>query len=161
MRFRSATIGSFLTLLLLAGCNSEQPPTVAQDITFRGDGLLDFVRADSTVITRIAIELAETDSSQARGLMDRRSLPERGGMLFVNDTVEPRSFWMRSTPLPLDIMFIDAENRVVNIVARTTPYSDDRINSEGPAQHILEVRAGFTERFGIVPGTEIRWRRSE
>ena len=93
--------------------------------------------------------------------MERRSLPDRGGMLFFNETVDARSFWMRNTPLSLDILFIGTDGRVVNIVPRTTPYSDAHINSEGAVQHVLEVRAGFTERHGIEPGTLIKWRRTQ
>lgn len=161
MRFRSATLGALIALGVLAGCAGDSEPTVPQDIAFRGDGVLDFLRPDSTVITRIAIEIADTDSSQIRGLMDRRTLPERGGMLFYYETEEARSFWMRSTPLPLDIMFIGTDGRIVNVVPRTVPYSDERINSDGPVQHVLEVRAGFTERHGIGPGTIVHWRRTE
>jgi uncharacterized protein len=143
----------------MTGCGSE-PPTVPAEIAFRGDGLLDFIRPDSTVIVRIAIEIADSDSSQIRGLMDRRSLPDRGGMLFYYDSVEERSFWMRSTPLPLDIMFIGEDDRIVNVVERTVPYSDARINSVGPVAHVLEVRAGFAKRYGIESGTRIHWRRA-
>lgn len=161
MRFRGAALGALIGLAALSGCASDTEPRVAQDIAFRGDGVLDFLRPDSTVITRIAIEIADTDSAQVRGLMDRRSLPDRGGMLFYYEELAPRSFWMRSTPLPLDIMFIGGDGRIVNVVPRTTPYSDDRIESEGAVQHVLEVRAGFTERNGIGPGTIVRWRRTE
>ncbi|NNE70141.1 MAG: DUF192 domain-containing protein [Rhodothermales bacterium] len=161
MRFRSAALGALILLTGLAGCGGSPEPQIPTDIAFRGDGVLDFLRPDSTVITRIAIEIADTDSAQVRGLMDRRTLPERGGMLFYYETEEARSFWMRSTPLPLDIMFIGTDGRIVNIVPRTTPYSDDRINSEGPVQHVLEVRAGFTERHQIGPGTLVRWRRTD
>lgn len=148
-----------LVLLFVAGCGKDKPAAIPMDIPFRGDGILEFLAPDGSVITRIAIEIAETDSAQIRGLMDRRSLPERGGMLFVYPNEEPRSFWMRSTPLPLDLLFITAGDSVLNVVPRTVPYSDDRIESTGPARHVLEVRAGFTERWGIDPGTRIRWSR--
>ncbi|MFT4604376.1 MAG: uncharacterized membrane protein (UPF0127 family) [Rhodothermales bacterium] len=161
MRFRGAALGALIFCAALSGCASDTEPRVAPDIAFRGDGVLDFLRPDSTVITRIAIEIADTDSSQQRGLMDRRTLPDRGGMLFYYAELAPRSFWMRSTPLPLDIMFIGSDGTVVNVVPRTTPYSDNRIESVGSVLHVLEVRAGFTERNGIGPGTIIRWRRTE
>lgn len=131
------------------------------DIPFRADGILEFLDEGGAVKRRIAIEIAESDSSQIRGLMDRRALPELGGMLFVYDRLEPRSFWMRSTPLPLDILFLDGDDTVINVVERTTPYSDTHIESTGPARHVLEVRAGATARWGVGPGTRIRWRRVE
>ncbi|MBO6576295.1 MAG: DUF192 domain-containing protein [Rhodothermales bacterium] len=148
-------------LLGLAACANEQTESIPQDIEFRGDGVLDFLRPDSTVITRIAIEIAVSDSAQARGMMDRRSMPDRGGMLFYYDETGERSFWMRNTPLSLDIIFVGEDDRIVNIAKRATPYSEARINSDGPVRHVLEVRAGFTDRYGIEPGTLIRWRRSE
>jgi len=145
--------------LAVSACGGRDKAPVQLDIPFRTDGILEFVGAGDSLITRIAIEIADTDSAQARGLMDRRSLPERGGMLFVNDDVAPRSFWMRSTPLSLDILFLDANDHVINISRATTPYSDAHIESEGPAGHVLEVRSGFTQRWGIEPGTRVRWRR--
>ncbi|QXD15929.1 DUF192 domain-containing protein [Rhodocaloribacter litoris] len=141
----------------LAACRDEPPPP--REIPFRVDGSLDFLRPDSTLITRIAIEIAATDSARARGLMERRSLPQRGGMLFVYDHDSTRTFWMRNTPLPLDILFIGADGRIVNIARRTRPYSDDLIRSRGPARHVLEVRAGFTDLLGIDTTTFVRWRR--
>ncbi|GIV62636.1 MAG: hypothetical protein KatS3mg044_1502 [Rhodothermaceae bacterium] len=144
----------------LAACR-EAPPPPPRDIPFRVDGYLDFFRPDSTRIIRIAIEIAETDSAQARGLMERRSLPRRGGMLFVYDRDSTRTFWMRNTPLPLDILFIGADGRIVNIARHTKPYSDDLIRSRGPARHVLEVRAGFTDLLGIDTTTFVRWRRDE
>ena len=148
-------------LFLLVGmdCSSNNKNAIPTDIQFRADGVLDFIRPDSSIIIRIAIEIADTDSAQARGLMDRRSLPNRGGMLFVNTAPRQQSFWMKSTPLPLDILFIGVDSSVVNIAKKTRPYSEDRIESTGPAQFVLEVRSGFTDRYGIDETTRLRWRR--
>jgi len=145
----------------LAGCTSEttQEGAMQTDIAFTPEGVLDFVRPDSSVISRILIELAETPQEQAQGLMYRRSLPDRGGMLFVDAVASMRSFWMKNTPLSLDIIFVDADGDIVNIVKRTTPYSEDYIESTGPAQYVVEVRAGFTDRYGITAEDRIRWRR--
>ncbi|MGA1494758.1 MAG: DUF192 domain-containing protein [Rhodothermales bacterium] len=88
-----------------------------------------------------------------------RYLPDRGGMLFVDAVASMRSFCMNNTPLSLDIIFVDADGDIVNIVKRTTPYSEDYIESTGPAQYVVEVRAGFTDRYGITAEDRIRWRR--
>ncbi len=145
---------------VLAACETQPDNVIQTDIPFRADGYLDFIRADSST-WRIAIEIAETDSAQARGLMDRRSLPVRGGMLFVEEASEMKQFWMKSTPLPLDILFIADDMSIINIVKRTVPYSEEFINSTAPAQFVLEVRAGATDQWNIQPGDRVRWVRTE
>lgn len=149
----------FVSLLLITGCGEEDDAPRPRDIPFRADGVLEFIDADGERIEAIAIEIADTDSARQRGLMDRRSLPERGGMLFIFDDADERSFWMRNTPLALDIMFVGADSQVVNIHQRTRPLADERYESDGPAQFVVEVRAGFTARHGIDESTRIRWRR--
>ncbi|MCZ6705953.1 MAG: DUF192 domain-containing protein [Bacteroidetes bacterium] len=154
----------FLFGLLLGGSGCQESSkgrVIATDIEFRPDGLLDFIDESGEIVTRIVIEIAETDSAQARGLMDRRSLPARGGMLFLDQEPSERKFWMRSTPLPLDIIFVRADSSIANIVRRTTPYSDQEILSVGPAQFVVEVRAGFTDQFSISDSLRIKWERTE
>lgn len=148
-------------LLLLPGCGGEDQPAEQLNTEFEAEGILDFHRPDSSLVTRIVIEMAESEAEQAQGLMYRRSLPDRGGMLFIDDAPSMKSFWMRNTPLPLDILFIDAGGDIVNIVKRTTPYSDDRIESTDSAQYVLEVRAGFTDRYGITDSMRVKWERRD
>jgi uncharacterized membrane protein (UPF0127 family) len=147
--------------VLLAACESERDrlPVIQTDIPFDREGTLDFLRPDGSTITTIAIEIAETDSARMRGLMQRRSLPERSGMLFLGDEVDTLSFWMANTPLPLDILFVGPDSEVVNIARRTRPYSREYIRSTAPAQFVVEVRAGFADRLGLTDSTRIRWRR--
>lgn len=147
--------------LFTAGCNREPstPQGLATDIAFTPEGVLDFVRPDSSIIVRIAIELAESQEEQAQGLMYRRTLPDRGGMLFIDPVESMRSFWMKNTALSLDILFVDAEGHIVNIAKDTTPFSEEYILSTGPAQFVVEVRAGFTDRYGITEDDRIVWRR--
>lgn len=151
----------FALTMLLVGCNREtgEAEGLATDIEFTPEGVLDFVRPDSSIITRIIIELAESPEEQAQGLMYRRTLPDRGGMLFIDAAESMRSFWMKNTALSLDILFVDAEGRIVNIAKRTTPFSEDHIESTGPAQFVVEVRAGFIDRHGITENDRIVWRR--
>lgn len=145
---------------ILAGCNPAEPPppTGPRDIPFRVDGVLDFVRQDGSML-RIAIEIADNDSARQRGLMERRSLPERSGMLFLMERNEPQGFWMRNTYIPLDILYVNDSLRIVNIARNTAPLSPDLIPSDGPAQFVVEVRGGFTEQNRIEPGDRIQWRR--
>ena len=61
--------------------------------------------------------------------------------------------------MPLDIIFVGPDSQVVNIAKRTTPLSRERVESTGPAQYVVEVRAGFSDRFGLTDSTRVRWRR--
>lgn len=151
-----------LFMFMAAGCTADGDdalPQLQRDIPFRPDGTLTFVRADGSPITTIAIEIAEGDSAQARGLMQRRAMGYDQGMLFPYPDAQERAFWMRDTPLSLDILFADAAGQVVTIAERAEPFSDTRIRSGAPAQYVVEVRAGFVERFGLTDSTRIRWER--
>ena len=95
-------------LILLIGftvisCQQSPDEPVLGEPQFRKDGVLDFLRPDGSVIVSIDIEVVADRESQARGLMGRTSLPARGGMLFTYDSPKDQSFWMKNTPLPLDI----------------------------------------------------------
>lgn len=160
---RTYRIGAVLWLLavLLSACAEEDRlPKIETDIPFRADGVAEFLRMDSTLITRIAVEIAEGDSARARGLMQRRNLPSRGGMLFVEDVADTQRFWMANTPIPLDLIFVAGDGRVVN-VARGRPFSRENIVSTAPARYTVEVRAGFAERHGVGDSTLLRWWRLE
>ena len=149
---------------LVAGCaRRDAPPerTVPRDVTFRRDGTLTFMRLDGTPLATIAVEIADTDSARARGLMGRRRMGYDKGMLFLFDAPGEGGFWMRNTPLPLDIVFVAPDSEVVRIARRTTPYSDARIEPGAPKQFVVEVRAGFADRYGLTDSTRIRWTREE
>ena len=151
-----------LACLFLAACgNQDDANEGPQDIPFQPEGVLAFERPDGSRITAIAIEIAENDSSKARGLMGRRQLPDRGGMFFPYDEAASRSFWMANTYIPLDIIFVGPDSQIVNIVKNTRPLSEQEIDSEAPAQYIVEVRAGFADRHDLSDSTRIDWRRKK
>lgn len=102
-------------------------------------------------------ELAITPEAQARGLMFRTELGDDEGMLFPSDLPAPRSFWMKNTPLSLDIIFIGTDSRISNIAANTVPYSLDSVLSEGPTIAVLELRAGRAAELGIAAGDRVSW----
>ena len=91
--------------------------------------------------------------------MDRRDLSLQEGMLFIFPAADSQSFWMRNTYIPLDIMFVGTDRKIVNIAKRTVPLSDDYIKSTGLAQYVVEVRGGFSDRFGIDESVSIRWQQ--
>jgi uncharacterized membrane protein (UPF0127 family) len=101
------------------------------------------------------VELADTPEAQARGLMFRDALGDFEGMIFPSAAPEPRSFWMKNTPLSLDIIFIGPDGRIINIAANTEPYSLASVSSKGNASAVLELRAGRSAALGIVPGDKV------
>jgi len=147
-------------MLLLAGCSagsdSEPVGETDPDIPFRKDGTLSFER-DGEIIQTIAIEVADTDSSRTRGLMQRPSLPADSGMLFIFPDEQQRSFWMANTPLSLDIMYVRADSSILSIARYTTPFSAADIPSEGPARFVVEVVAGYSDSIGITEGDRVSW----
>ena len=103
------------------------------------------------------VELADRPEAQARGLMFRTQLGDNEGMIFPSAAPETRSFWMKNTPLSLDIIFIGVDGRIMNIAANTTPYSLDSVTSDGLASAVLELRAGRAKELGIVPGDKVSY----
>ena len=105
---------------------------------------------------RFTIELADTPGERARGLMYRRNMRPDHGMLFDFQVEQPVAFWMKNTPLPLDMLFIDATGTVVQIAADTVPFSETPVPSERPVQAVLELNAGTSRALGIAPGAVVR-----
>lgn len=147
--------------LLLAGCEAENDlPTLRTDVAFRSDGTLSFLTSSGDTVATIDVEIAETDEARTRGLMGRRSLPPGSGMFFIMDASDTTGFWMRNTPLPLDILFVAPDSQIINIAKRTTPFSEAVIRPTAPKKYVVEVRAGFTDRQGITDGMRIDWSRT-
>jgi uncharacterized membrane protein (UPF0127 family) len=99
--------------------------------------------------------LADTPSRQAQGLMFVRSLPSLRGMLFVYPQPMTIGMWMKNTYIPLDMVFIDAQGRVLQVVEQTTPHSLATIESKAPALAVLEIGGGEARRLGIRPGQRV------
>lgn len=119
-----------------------------------------FERSEATVVTargehRFRVELALDNAQRERGLQHRPFLAEDAGMLFVFDRPGPISMWMLNTLIPLDMIFIGPDGRVLNIAERTRPKSLDTIPSSGPAVAVLEVLGGTSARLGIRPGDRV------
>lgn len=103
----------------------------------------------------LSVEIAADQDSRERGLMFRRELAPNAGMLFEFDQDQPVLMWMKNTYLPLDILFISAGGRVVNVARNAKPLSLDTIASDGLVRAALELNAGTADRLGIAPGAKV------
>jgi len=162
MRYVLLALAPFLLLL---ACNSGAPPNEAADAedtadapAFQEEGTLTLFR-DGMEPLEIAIEIADTEEARARGLMGREALPEMSGMLFIFEEETERSFWMADTPLSLDLLFVDADGVIGHIHKYARPFSSEQIPSEGPAQYVLEVPAGFCDQHNIAATDSLRYER--
>ena len=97
------------------------------------------------------LELAATDKARQHGLMHRQSLPDNRGMLFVFPDENDRSFWMRNTLIPLDIVYLDAAGKVVSI-KQMKPLDETGVPSDGPAKYAIEMNQGAAAKAGVKVG---------
>lgn len=106
---------------------------------------------------RFDVEIADTDAERARGLMFRETLPRSAGMLFLYDSPEPLSFWMRNTFIPLDLLFLDTTGTVVTIHENAIPFDETPLSGGAdPLLAVLEINGGMVELLGIRVGSQIR-----
>ena len=104
---------------------------------------------------RVEVELATTSASRTRGLMWRRELKAGEGMLFIFPEPSVQSFWMRNTLIPLDLLFIDAQQRIVGIIERAEPRTLSPRSVGKPGPYVLEVPGGWCQKVGIRPGSRV------
>jgi hypothetical protein len=101
------------------------------------------------------VEMANTEQERATGLMYRKELPEGRGMLFDFSPAQPVSMWMKNTFIPLDMIFIRSDGRILRIAENTEPHSEKVISSGGLAKGVLEVIGGTARKYGIQAGDQV------
>jgi uncharacterized membrane protein (UPF0127 family) len=147
-----------LTLLAIAGCQGKAQPTPPMASPSKTDAALP--KGSVTVHTRAGptrfeVELALTEETRERGLMFRREVRPETGMLFVFPALGPHVFWMKNTLVPLDMVFLGADRRIVGIVENAAP---ETLTSRDPgvlSQYVLEVAAGTAFARGFRVGDAV------
>ncbi|MGF7007124.1 DUF192 domain-containing protein [Aminobacter sp. BE322] len=132
------------------GLAESQPMALPQDpdplvaVTAKGD-------------VSFRIEVADEPAERSMGLMFRKDLADDQGMLFVFDQTQPVGFWMKNTPLPLDLLFIGEDGKVRDI-QQGEPFSEAVIAPDEPVRFVLELKAGTAEKAGIKDGDQLKHR---
>ena len=104
------------------------------------------------------VEVADTNATRERGLMFRKSLAGDRGMLFDFKTPQSVAFWMKNTLIPLDMVFIGADGRIVSIARNAQPMDEAAIPSGGDVRGVLELRGGRAGEIDAEPGDKVRER---
>jgi hypothetical protein len=124
---------------------------------FKKEGELTFTDSIGTSILKIDIEIADNEYERQLGLMNRESMEEMQGMLFIFSDERLQSFWMLNTLFSLDMIFINSNKEIVTIHKNTKPLSEQSYPSSKPAQYVLEMNAGFTDTHNIKLGDKVFW----
>lgn len=111
-------------------------------------------------IAELTLETAVTDQEKATGLMNRESLENSSGMIFIYDEAHERSFWMKNTSIPLDMIFLTAERSIRSIKEADPEPNISDVNlksytSEGPAKYVIETNQNFSKEQGITEGLKV------
>lgn len=106
----------------------------------------------------LMVEIADDEAERQRGLMYRTSLAPDRGMLFDFEDAAPRAFWMKNTYIPLDIIYIGPNGRIISIAAMTEPFNETPVPSRGAASGVLEIYGGRAAELGIEVGDRVHHR---
>ncbi len=103
------------------------------------------------------VEVAASYADQERGLMFRQVMGADEGMIFPMDPPRRTAFWMKNTVIPLDIIFLGPDRKVLNIAANAVPYDLTPLPSDGDAAGVLELIGGRAAQIGLKRGDRINW----
>ena len=106
-------------------------------------------------IKLFTVEIADNDETRSIGFMEREIIPLGTGMLFIWEEEAYRNFWMKNTPLSLDILFFDGNGNFLNVAENTEPFSLKNIQSSKPSQYVLELSAGSSKLYNLYMGSQI------
>ena len=132
----------WLTLVSVTGCEAQPKVTITtkdgREVAFQ-------------------VEIADTPAKREMGLQYRRELSDDKGMIFLFPSESVQSFWMKNTPIPLDMIFISGDKKIVGIVEQTAPFSLDPRSVNVSSQYVLEINGGLSKRRGITTGDAVRF----
>jgi uncharacterized membrane protein (UPF0127 family) len=143
--------------LALAGCKGESAAEAPSVHAESGLAVVPLTVTSQGKVHRFRVELAQTADQQAKGLMFRTKLGPDEGMLFPMNPPRPASFWMRNTVIPLDLLFIAPDGKILNIAANANPYDETKLQSLGPVKAVLELPGGRAAELGIASGDKVEW----
>jgi len=150
------------TSLIFLNCKDEAKSTksITKEINFTKEGEITLKKAKTDSIIKVLdLEIAETEYETQTGLMYRHSMKDHQAMLFIFKNEQPRSFYMKNTEFPLDIIYINSKKEIVSIQKNAKPFDKTSLPSNLPALYVLEIKAGLSDVWGLEVGDFIEWTR--
>jgi len=148
----------FIAFSTLLSCKKEAKHGVTPPkIEFKHEGNLQIIDSIGAIKKEILIEIADNDFEQQTGLMYRKQMDIDKGMLFIFEEIKVRSFYMKNTYIPLDIIYIDTDNTIINIVKNAEPLNEASLFSDAPAKYVLEINAGLSDEWDLKAGDKISY----
>ncbi len=154
----STKIGIIIVLFITAiSCKEDKKTRVKPaEITFQKEGELSLYKGtNDSLIAKIDIEVAKSEYDIQTGLMYRNSMKENQGMLFVFPEITERSFYMKNTRIPLDLVFLDHNKTIVSFQENAKPLDETSLPSNAMAQFVLEINAGLSEKWQLEVGDKM------
>lgn len=140
----------------------SEPKNLTREITFTKEGELSLMKAGTdSIIAQLDIEIADDAYQTETGLMYRHSLAPNHAMLFIFEDEKPRSFYMKNTEIPLDIIYFDRNKKVVNIQKDAKPFDKTSLPSEAASKYVLEVNAGLANQWKLDKGDSMSYTRQQ
>lgn len=147
------------SILFIACKNEDNKKVKTAEIKFKKEGELTISKASGDFVVALDIEIAETPYERETGLMYRTSMEDNQGMLFVFSSELPKSFYMKNTYIPLDIIYLNKDLKIVSFQENAVPLSETSLPSEVPAMYVLEVNAGLAEKWLLEIGDFISFEK--
>jgi len=148
-------------VLLITSCKTDAEKAIkTETIAFTKEGQLTISEAENeTILTQLDIEFAEREYEIQTGLMYRNTMKKNQGMLFVFPDNDVRSFYMKNTNIPLDIIYVNSEFKIVSFQKNAKPLDETSLNSRLPAKYVLEINAGLSDTWGLSEGNIVAFTR--
>lgn len=145
----------FMFSLCFFSCKENKKTIQQTKVSFKKEGELIIYKVIDSSQLHINIEIADTDFDIQTGLMYRDSMEKDQGMLFVFEDNEDRFFYMKNTKIPLDLIYISANKKIVSFQKNAKPFDESSLPSNAPAKYVLEINTGLVDQHSILVGDSI------
>lgn len=155
----------FLSILSFYNCKDNtksESKNLTKEILFTKQGELTLLKAETdSIISKLDIEIADNEYKTQTGLMYRNSMEENQAMLFIFPDEQKRSFYMKNTEIPLDILYFNSEKILMSLQKNAKPFDQTSLPSETVSQYVLEVNAGLSDKWNLEKGDRFEFTRND